>query len=147
MVAELDDFVGAATEDDVVARQAVKLGDGVTQGESAAIRIEVGVGQLVTDGLQGGRGGAERVFVGGEFGDLGRIEPVLAGHIGDGTSRLVGDEFLDVGIGAGRLQGVIKIKIKMKRSARFGLRALGHGRGLAGAETVEGAAEFGITGG
>jgi len=101
VVAELDDFVGAAAEDDVVAGEAVEFGDGVAQGEPAAVGIKVGVGEAVADGLEGAGGGAERVFVGGEFGDLGRVETVLAGDVGDGSAGLVRDEILDVGVGAG----------------------------------------------
>ena len=44
VVAELDDLVGAATKDDVVAGETVKFGDGVPQGEAAAVGIKVFVG-------------------------------------------------------------------------------------------------------
>jgi hypothetical protein len=101
VVAELNNLVGAAAEDHVVTGQAVKFGDGVPQRETAAIRIKVSVKKTVPDGLQGGGGWTERVLVGGELGDLGGIEAVLAGDVGDGATGLVGDELLDVGVGAG----------------------------------------------
>ena len=53
----------------------------------------------VADGLKGAGGWAERVFVGGEFCDLGWLEAVFAGDIGDGPTRLVGVEIGDVGVG------------------------------------------------
>jgi len=79
----------------------VEFGDGVPQGEAAAVRIKVGVRKTVPDGLQGGGRWTERILVGGELGDLGGIEAVLAGDVGDGWTGLVRDEFLDVEVGEG----------------------------------------------
>ena len=55
----------------------------------------------IANGLKGSGGGAERIFVGSEFCDLGWVEAVFAGDIGDGPTRLVGVEVGDVGVGLG----------------------------------------------
>ena len=101
VVAEFDDFVGAATEDDVVGGEAVGFGDGLAEVESAAVGVEVGMIERIANGLDGEGGGAEGIFVGGEFGDLGGLESVFAGDIGDGPTRLVRVEVGDVGVGLG----------------------------------------------
>jgi hypothetical protein len=43
VVAKFDDFVGAAAEDDVVWGEAMGVGDGFAEGDSRAVRIEVGM--------------------------------------------------------------------------------------------------------
>ena len=55
----------------------------------------------IANGLKGSGGGAERIFVGSKFCDLGWVESVFAGDIGDGPTRLVGVEVGDVGVGLG----------------------------------------------
>ena len=57
--------------------------------------------ERIANGLKGSGGGAEWVFVGSEFCDLGWVESVFAGDIGDGPTRLVGVEVSDVGVGLG----------------------------------------------
>ena len=134
VVAEFDDFVGAATEDDVVGGESVGLGDGLAEVESATVGVEVSMVEAIANGLEGAGGGAEGVFVGGEFDDLGGGEAVFAGDIGDGATGLVGLEVGDVGIGGGgHGEGWV-----------WGLGVEGNGEGLAGAKAVEGAADFGM---
>jgi hypothetical protein len=53
VVAELDDFVGAATEDDVVGSEAVGFGDGLAEVDSAAVGVEVGIIERIANGLDG----------------------------------------------------------------------------------------------
>ena len=53
VVAEFDDFVGAATEDDVVGGESVGLGDGLAEVESAAVGVEVGMIERIANGLDG----------------------------------------------------------------------------------------------
>ncbi len=144
VVAELDDFVGAAAEDDVVAGEAVELGDGLAEGEAAAVGVKMGVGEAIPDRLEGGGRGAQRILIRGEFGDLGGIEAVLAGHIRDGAARLVGDEFLDVGVGTG---GHVRLRLALSLSGMEKLGVKRDRRSLAGAEAVQGAPDFGITSG
>ena len=57
--------------------------------------------ERIANGLKGSGGGAKRIFVGSEFCDLGWVESVFAGDIGDGSTRLVGVEVGDVGVGLG----------------------------------------------
>ncbi len=132
VVAEFDDFVGAATEDDVVGGEAVGLGYGLAEVESAAVGVEVGMIERIANGLDSEGGGAEGIFVGGEFDNLGGGESVFAGDIGDGATWLVGSEISDVGIGGGG----------HGESWAWGLGVEGNGEGLSGAEAVEGAADF-----
>ena len=134
VVAEFDNFVGAATEDDVVGGESVGFGDGLAEVESAAVGVEVGMVEAITNGLEGAGGWAEGVFVGGEFDDLGRGEPVFASDIGDRPTWLVGLEISDVRIGGGGHE----------ESWVWGLGVEGNGEGLSGAEAVEGAADFGV---
>jgi len=101
VVAEFDDFVGAATEDDVVGGEAVGFSDGLAEVESAAVGVEVGMIERIANGLDGEGGGAEGIFVGGEFDNLGGGESVFASDIGDGPTWLVGLEISDVRIGCG----------------------------------------------
>jgi hypothetical protein len=101
VVAEFDDFVGAATEDDVVGGEAVGFGDGLAEVESATVGVEVSMIERIANGLDGEGGGAERIFVGGEFDNLGGGEPVFAGDIGDRPTWLVGSEIRDVRIWVG----------------------------------------------
>ncbi len=101
VVAEFDDFVGAATEDDVVGGEAVGFGDGLAEVESATVGVEVSMIERVTNGLDGEGRGAEGIFVGGEFDNLGRGESVFASDIGDGPTWLVGLEISDEKIGCG----------------------------------------------
>ncbi len=105
VVAEFDDFVGAATEDDVVGGEAVGFGDGLAEVESAAVGVEVSMIERIANGLDGEGGGAEGIFVGGEFDNLGGGEPVFAGDIGDRPTWLVGLEISDVRIGGGGHEG------------------------------------------
>lgn len=77
------------------------FGDGLAEVESAAVGVEVGIIERIANGLDGEGGGAEGIFVGGEFDNLGRGEPVFASDIGDGPTRLVGSEISDVRIGGG----------------------------------------------
>ena len=53
VVAEFDDFVGAAAEDDVVGGEAVGFGDGLTEVESATVGVEVGMIERIANGLDG----------------------------------------------------------------------------------------------
>ena len=101
VVAEFDDFVGAATEDYVVGGETVGFGDGLAEVESAAVGVEVGMIERIANGLDGEGGGAEGIFVGGEFDKLGGGESVFASDIGDGPTWLVGLEISDVRIGGG----------------------------------------------
>ena len=101
VVAEFDDFVGAAAEDNVVGGESVGFGDGLAEVESAAVGVEVGMIERIANGLDGERRGAEGIFVGGEFDNLGGREPMFAGDIGDGPTWLVGFEISDVRIGGG----------------------------------------------
>jgi hypothetical protein len=63
VIAELDNFIGAATEDNVVWGEPVQLCDRLAKGESSAVWIEVGKFERVADRLEGTRGWAERIFV------------------------------------------------------------------------------------
>ena len=101
VVAEFDDFVGAATENDVVGGEAVGFGDGLAEVESAAVGVEVGMIERIANGLDGEGGGPKGIFVGGEFDNLGGGESVFASDIGDGPTWLVGFEISDVRIGGG----------------------------------------------
>jgi hypothetical protein len=105
VVTEFDDFVGAATEDDVIGGEPVQLCDRLAEGEAGAVGVEVGEIERVANGLEGGGGGAEGIFVGGEFGDLGGLESVFTGDIGDGATWFVGVEVGDVGVGGWELHG------------------------------------------
>ena len=105
VVAKFDDFVGAATEDNVIGGEAVEFGDGLAEGEAGAVGVKVGEIERVADGLQSGGGGAEGIFVRGELGNLGRVESVFAGDIGDGATWFVRVEVGDVGIGDRELHG------------------------------------------
>jgi hypothetical protein len=96
---EFDDFVGAAAEDDIGHVEAEFVGDGAAEFPAAAVGIDVGVGDEGLHGLLGFRGGAEGVFVGGEFDDGGGVEAELAGDVLDGLAGFVGDEVLELGVG------------------------------------------------
>jgi len=85
----------------VVRGKAVELRDGLTKVDAGSVGVEVGEIEGIANGLKGSRGGAERIFVGSEFCDLGWVESVFAGDIGDGPTRLVGVEVGDVGVGLG----------------------------------------------
>jgi hypothetical protein len=63
VVAELDNFIGAATEDNVVWGEPVELCDRLAKGESSAVGIEVGKFERVSDRLEGTGGWAEWIFV------------------------------------------------------------------------------------
>ena len=101
VVAEFDDLVGAAAEDNVVGGEAVGFGDGLSEVESATVGVEVGMIERIANGLDGAWGRAEGIFVGGEFDNLGGGESVFASDIGDGPTWLVGFEISDVRIGGG----------------------------------------------
>ena len=60
VVAEFDNFVGAATEDDVVGGESVGFGDGLAEVESAAVGVEVGMVEAIANGLDGEGGGGGR---------------------------------------------------------------------------------------
>ena len=100
VVAEFDNFIGAAAEDDVIGSKAVKFGDGLAKGETGAVGVEMGEVERVANGLEGAGGGSERILVRGEFSDLGGLQAVFAGDVGDGPAWFIGVEVGDVGIGA-----------------------------------------------
>ena len=132
VVAEFDDFVGATAENDVIRGEAVGAGDGFAEGDSRTIGIEVGMLEGVADGLEGAGGGAERVFVRGEFCDLGWLEAVFSGDIGDGPPGLVGPEVGHMGVGDGKLHGfcgterVWRVRKSWRARLIFGLRGARH---------------------
>ena len=59
----IDNFIGAAAEDDVVWGEPVQFCDRLAKGESSAVGIEVGKFERVADRLEGTGGWAERIFV------------------------------------------------------------------------------------
>jgi hypothetical protein len=63
VVAELDNFIRAATEDDVVWGKPVQFCDRLAKGESSAVGIEVGKFEGVADRLEGAGGWSEWIFV------------------------------------------------------------------------------------
>ena len=63
VIAELDNFIGAATEDNVVWGEPVQLCDRLAKGESSAVWIEVGKFEGVADRLKGAGGWSEWIFV------------------------------------------------------------------------------------
>jgi hypothetical protein len=73
----------------------------LTEVESATVGVEVGMIERIANGLDGEGGGAEGIFVRGEFDNLGGGETVFAGDIGDGPTWLVGFEISNVRIGGG----------------------------------------------
>ena len=73
VIAEFNDLVGAAAKDDVIAGEAVFLGNSIAQGKSGAIGIEVRMLESIANGLEGFGGGSQRVFVGSKFDDLAGI--------------------------------------------------------------------------
>jgi len=105
VVAEFDDFVGAAAEDDVVWGESVGVGDSFAECDSRTVRIEVGMFEGVSDGLESAGGRTEGIFVRCELGDLGGLKAMFARDIGDGPTGLVGMEVGYVGVGGGKLHG------------------------------------------
>jgi len=63
VVAKLDNFIRAATENNMVAGESVGSSDGVAKGESGTVGIEVGVLEGVADSLKGAGGGSEGILV------------------------------------------------------------------------------------
>ncbi len=89
VVEELDDFVGAAAEDEVVHPDAELFRQRPAQVKPAAVGIEVRRFQRLPHGGDGFRRGAERVLVGRQFDDAARVESVFAGDFLDGPARFV----------------------------------------------------------
>ncbi len=96
---EFDDFIGAAAEDDIGHVEAEFVSDGAAEFPAAAIGVDVGVGDEAVHGFLGLGGGAEGVFVGGEFDDGGGVEAEFTGDVFDGFAGFVGDEVLELGVG------------------------------------------------
>ena len=63
VVAELDNFIRTAAEDDVVWGEPVQFCDRLAKGESSAVGIEVGKFERVADRLEGTGGWSEWIFV------------------------------------------------------------------------------------
>ncbi len=70
---QLDDLVGAVSEDDVGNVEPKLFGDGGAELVAAAVRINVGLLDCRPHGFLGKRRGAERVLVGRDFDDGFRI--------------------------------------------------------------------------
>ena len=96
---QLDDLVGAVAEDDVLAREAELLRDGVPEMEAAAVGIEMGALQLLAHRGHGEGRRAEGILVGGELDHEPGVEPELARDIIDRLARLVRDEIEQLAVG------------------------------------------------
>ena len=98
---ELHDLAGAIARDDLGWVETEVAGEAGAEVESAAVGVEVDIGNRAGGGGQGEGRWAEGVFVGGELEDGVGVEAVLAGNVRDGAAGFVNR--LGEGGGAGEL--------------------------------------------
>ena len=96
MADKFDDLVGAITEDDILTFHAEFFRDRITEGPSATIRIKMRTVQHLCHCFECSGGGAERVFIRGEFDDRRRFQTHFAGEFFDRFAGFVGREIKDV---------------------------------------------------
>ncbi len=104
---EFEELIGAVAEEEVGGLDAEVAGEALLEVEGVAVGVEVDVGDGGVEGGDGFRGGAEGVFVGGEFDDLVEGQAEFAGDLVDGAAGLVDGEVGEGGEeGEGRGHGV-----------------------------------------
>ena len=96
MADELNDFVGAIAQDDILPREAKFFRDRAAQGPGTAVGIKVGAIQCIAHGGQRLGRGAERIFVRGQFNDVRRLQAHFAGQFLDRFAGFVGDQLEDM---------------------------------------------------